>query len=189
MSDVHAEAQRSRRRRRRRFSSCPRKSITRFFATLGSMFFFLATVTKKKKAFILPSGIHISEVSKPPPDKGGILTRLTSPSLTCTHSSRPQRDTSGVLVENPPAGGVSSLQSMPPPSPPPHTRSFLACCLAFSLCSPPPPSHLFHLAQWRSAISATLTQSQPACRSRRDATPTAIPSPLITWTWSRGLFC
>lgn len=139
MSDVHAEAQRSRCRRRRRFSSCPRKSITRFFATLGSMFFFLATVKKKKKAFILPSGIHISEVSKPPPDKGGILTRLTSPSLTCTHSSRPQRDTSGVLVENPPAGGVSSLQSMPPPSPPPHTRSFLACCLAFSLCSPPPP--------------------------------------------------
>lgn len=98
-------------------------------------FFFSA-----KNAFILPSGIHISEVSKPPPDKGGILTRLTSPSLTCTHSSRPQRDTSGVLVENPPAGGVSSLQSVPPPSrPPPHTRSFLACCLAFSLCSPPPP--------------------------------------------------
>lgn len=83
--------------------------------------FFSRHGEKKKKAFILPSGIHISEVSKPPPDKGGILTRLTSPSLTCTHSSRPQRDTSGMLVENPPAGGVSSLQSMPPPSPlPPH---------------------------------------------------------------------
>lgn len=181
MSDVHAEAQRS----RRRFSSCPRKSITRFFATLWSIFFFLGKDKKKKKAFILPSGIHISEVSKPPPDKGGILTRLTSPSLTCTHSSRPQRDTSGVLVENPPAGGVSSLQSVPPPAPAP---SWLVAS-PFPFVALLPPTHLFHLAQWRSAISATLTQSQPACRSRRDATPTAIPSPLITWTWSRGLFC
>lgn len=47
-------------------------------------------------------------------------------------------------------------------------------------------SPLFHLAQWRSAISTTLIQSQPACQSRQDTTPTAIPSPLITQTGSHS---
>lgn len=43
---------------------------------------------------------------------------------------------------------------------------------------------IFHLAQWRSAISTTLIQSQPTCQSRQDTTPTAILSPLITYTVS-----
>lgn len=43
-------------------------------------------------------------------------------------------------------------------------------------------SSFFHLAQWRSAISTALLQSQPACQYRQDTTPTAIPSPLITYT-------
>lgn len=47
-------------------------------------------------------------------------------------------------------------------------------------------SPLFHLAQRRSAISTTLIQSQPACQSRQDTTPTAIPSPLITQTGSHS---
>lgn len=50
---------------------------------------------------------------------------------------------------------------------------YLVLCLFLSL---------FHLAQWRSAISTTLIQSQPACQSRQDTTPTAILSPLITYT-------
>lgn len=56
---------------------------------------------------------------------------------------------------------------------------YLVLCL---FCS------LFHLAQWRSSISTTLIQSQPACQSRRDTTPTTIPSPLITNTMSPSLF-
>lgn len=56
---------------------------------------------------------------------------------------------------------------------------YLVLCLFHSL---------FHLAQWRSAISTTLIQSQPACQSRQDTTPTAIPSPLITYTGSPCLF-
>lgn len=56
---------------------------------------------------------------------------------------------------------------------------YLVLCLFLSL---------FHLAQWRSAISTTLIQTQPACQSRQDTTPAAILSPLITYTVSPCLF-
>lgn len=95
-----------------------------------------------------------------------LLHPITVANSVCTaaaHTKTPQ-----VCWWKPSAGGVSSLQSVP------FLGSFyLVLCLFLSL---------FHLAQWRSAISTTLIQSQPACQSRQDTTPTAILSPLITYT-------
>lgn len=66
---------------------------------------------------------------------------------------------------------------------------FRACHSSASSALSSAFSTLFSISpQWRSAISATLIQSQPTRQSRQDTTPTAILSPLITYTVPPCLF-
>lgn len=80
--------------------------------------------------------------------------------------------------EKPPAGGVSSLQSMLFPFHPnthTHTQWLVASPFPFEALFPLAPPPLFHLAQWRLAISATLTQSQPGLPSQAGRNPHCHP--------------
>lgn len=121
-------------------------------------------------------GAHISrkyfKISKPQPDTEHC--HIPSPLLTWSHSSCTHQDTTGSV------GGNSQQEVYHP---------FRACRSSAPSTLSSAFSSLFSIsAQWRSAISTTLIQSQPACQSRQDTTPTAILSPLITYTVSPRLF-